>query len=150
MLYLRVKPDQTITYPYNPNELRRDHPDTSFPQVIPDTLGEEYNVFKVEPSERPQVDRTKYVVELDPILIEGVWTQQFEVVDKTQQELEQEYEQQAQSVRSQRNQLLSECDWTQVDDAPVDKVLWASYRNVLREVPSQKGFPWNVEWPTPP
>lgn len=150
MIYLRVKPDNTITYPYNPNELRRDYPDTSFPQTIPDTLAQGYNVFRVEPSECPQVDRTKYVVELDPILIDGVWTQQFEVVDKTQQELDLETDQQAQSVRSQRNQLLSECDWTQLSDSPADKELWANYRQSLRDITQQEGFPWSVKWPDTP
>lgn len=149
-MYQRIKPDGTIVYPYNPNELRRDYPDTSFPQVIPDELAQEYDVFKVEPSERPQVDRTKHVVEVDPILVEGKWTQQFEVVDKSEQELEQEDEQQAQAVRSQRNSLLTECDWTQVEDAPVNKVAWAAYRQALREVPDQEGFPWNVTWPDKP
>ena len=54
------------------------------------------------------------------------------------------------SVRSQRNQKLTETDWTQVNDAPVDKAAWATYRQALRDVPTQSGFPWDVTWPTQP
>lgn len=53
-------------------------------------------------------------------------------------------------VRFQRNQLLSESDWTQVADAPVDQAVWATYRQALRNVPQQAGFPDNVTWPTKP
>jgi hypothetical protein len=149
-MYLRIKPDNTRTYPYNPNELRRDHPDTSFPQQIPDELAAEYNVFNVQPTQRPEVNRTERVVEVDPVLVDGIWTQQFQVEDKSYEELAQEDQQQADSVRSERSRLLTECDWTQVDDAPVNKQAWANYRQLLREVPDQEGFPWNVTWPTKP
>jgi hypothetical protein len=53
-------------------------------------------------------------------------------------------------VRTQRNQLLKDSDWTQVADAPVDKEAWATYRQALRDIPSQVGFPTNVIFPTPP
>ena len=57
---------------------------------------------------------------------------------------------QAKSVREQRNKLIAECDWTQVADAPVDKEAWATYRQALRDVPTQAGFPWDVTWPEAP
>jgi hypothetical protein len=57
---------------------------------------------------------------------------------------------QAKSVREQRNKLIAECDWTQVADAPVDKEAWATYRQALRDVPTQEGFPWDVTWPEAP
>ena len=49
-----------------------------------------------------------------------------------------------------RDNLLSSCDWTQVADAPVDKAAWATYRQALRDVPSQAGFPHDIVWPTKP
>lgn len=57
---------------------------------------------------------------------------------------------QAATVRSERNRRLAACDWTQLPDAPVDRQAWATYRQDLRDVSSQPGFPWNVEWPLPP
>lgn len=61
--------------------------------------------------------------------------------------------QKAKQVRSERNQKLKDSDWTQVLDAPLDsngKNSWTVYRQALRDVPSQQGFPWTVVWPTEP
>lgn len=53
-------------------------------------------------------------------------------------------------IRATRNQLLSESDWTQVLDAPVDQVAWSDYRKELRDITGQTGFPHNVTWPIKP
>ena len=53
-------------------------------------------------------------------------------------------------VRAERNSKLSASDWTQVADAPVDKAAWATYRQALRDISAQPGFPWNVTWPDDP
>ena len=53
-------------------------------------------------------------------------------------------------VRSTRNDLLAASDWTQVLDAPIDQAAWATYRQALRDVPDQAGFPDNVTWPQRP
>ena len=53
-------------------------------------------------------------------------------------------------VRTKRNKLLAESDWTQVADAPVDQSAWANYRQALRDVPAQSGFPKAVLWPETP
>jgi len=88
---------------------------------------------------------TKYV--LGPIFTDND--------DATAAEQEEAYKlikdnEQANSVRSTRGQKLKDCDWTQVIDAPVDQVSWAKYRQELRDLTSQKGFPWNIEWPVQP
>lgn len=56
----------------------------------------------------------------------------------------------ASRVRSRRDKLLSSSDWTQVADAPVDKTSWATYRQALRDITIQEGFPTDVVWPTEP
>ena len=56
----------------------------------------------------------------------------------------------AEEVRTERDTLLTASDWTQVADAPVDQTAWATYRQSLRDVPTQEGFPDNITWPTPP
>tara|TARA_Y100001938_G_C8042794_1_gene407117 strand:- start:300 stop:587 length:288 start_codon:yes stop_codon:yes gene_type:complete len=53
--------------------------------------------------------------------------------------------------RMERNQLLEETDWTQVGDVSDSvKTKWASYRQALRDVPAQSGFPNSITWPTKP
>ena len=54
----------------------------------------------------------------------------------------------AEEVREDRNALLVASDWTQIADAPVDQGAWAVYRQELREITSQEGFPDNIIWPT--
>ncbi len=54
------------------------------------------------------------------------------------------------AARQERNSLLAASDWTQVADAPVDKVAWAAYRQELRDVTSQETFPSEVTWPVAP
>lgn len=56
----------------------------------------------------------------------------------------------AEQIRAERNQLLASSDWTQVVDAPVDQATWAAYRQELRDITSQVGFPENVIWPVAP
>jgi len=56
----------------------------------------------------------------------------------------------ATAARDKRNALLTAFDWTQVADAPVDQAAWASYRQALRDVPAQAGFPENIVWPVAP
>jgi hypothetical protein len=58
--------------------------------------------------------------------------------------------QQAQSVRATRGQKLADSDWTQVADSPVDKAVWATYRQALRDITAQSGFPWAITWPDAP
>jgi hypothetical protein len=57
---------------------------------------------------------------------------------------------QSANARKRRNKLLSASDWTQVADAPVDKAAWATYRQALRDISAQAGFPWAVVWPAQP
>jgi hypothetical protein len=55
--------------------------------------------------------------------------------------------------RQYRNILLSECDWTQAADSPLTdakKAEWATYRQQLRDLPSNTTDPRNPTWPTPP
>lgn len=56
----------------------------------------------------------------------------------------------AMRVRKIRATMLAESDWTQVADAPVDKNAWATYRQALRDIPEQSGFPTDVVWPDTP
>jgi hypothetical protein len=74
---------------------------------------------------------------------------------KTAAEQEAEYKamkdaEQAKAVRQTRTEKLKDSDWTQVADAPVDKAAWAAHRQALRDITSQAGFPWTIDWPEQP
>jgi len=53
-------------------------------------------------------------------------------------------------MRQQRNEKLKESDWTQIADSTADKPTWATYRQALRDITAQSGFPWTVTWPETP
>ena len=94
---------------------------------------------------------TKYI--LGPVFTDTPATD--ETPAKTAAENEVAYKatkdaEQAKSVRASRDEKLKDCDWTQVADAPVDKTVWATYRQALRDVTTQTGFPWTITWPDAP
>lgn len=53
-------------------------------------------------------------------------------------------------LRLQRDKLLKSSDWTQVEDAPIDKAAWATYRQALRDLPASFDNPRNAEFPIAP
>ena len=55
----------------------------------------------------------------------------------------------AANVRSQRDQKLKETDWMGMSDVTMSTE-WATYRQALRDVPSQAGFPHTITWPDEP
>lgn len=59
----------------------------------------------------------------------------------------------ARTVDTIRTQLLADSDWTQLLDAPLTaakQAQWASYRQELRDIPAQPGYPGAVSWPVKP
>jgi len=87
---------------------------------------------------------TKYV--LGPVFTDGETTAaEQETAYKAMKDTEQ-----AKSVREQRTQLLKDCDWTQIADSTADKTAWATYRQALRDITGQAGFPWTITWPNDP
>jgi hypothetical protein len=124
-------------------------PDTSFPNGTPsnDFLAEHGCVCSFNWKEHN--NRTQKLVTASPY-IENNMVFTVIVSEKTQDELEKDTEQQAKQLRIERNLMLANCDWTQISDATVDKAVWATYRQALRDVTTQTGFPWTITWPDAP
>jgi hypothetical protein len=53
-------------------------------------------------------------------------------------------------IRAWRNSQLARTDWTQLADSPLDKKAWATYRQELRDLPTQGGLADDAEFPTAP
>ena len=102
--------------------------------------------------EGPQANPTRYQMAFrDGVQeINGQWFTKYSVADLTDEQKAAKDADQAKAIRDDRNKRLAECDWTQLSDAPVDKTAWASYRQQLRDISKQTGFPWEVTWPTAP
>lgn len=152
MLYVKAINNIISAYPYTQTDLIRDNPSTSFPAggLSPADLAE-WNVFPVHFSDQPSIDPlSERLIELPPIFDGASWIQQWSVESLSQEEISAMADAQASAIRNDRNQRLGACDWTQLTDAPVDGAAWAAYRQELRDIPSQVGFPWNVIWPVEP
>jgi len=61
------------------------------------------------------------------------------------------YNEAAIEVRAKRDKLLSDTDWTQMIDVALseeEKEKYRIYRQALRDIPQQQGFPYNVDFPS--
>ena len=56
----------------------------------------------------------------------------------------------AYAARKERDRLLLACDWAVLPDAQTERTAWENYRQALRDVPEQAGFPYTIEWPEKP
>jgi len=147
-MYLRII-DETINYPYTIKELRQAYPNVSLPAELSDEALNEWDIYVVTPNPMP-TDYTKNIIEGTPILTDGVYYQNWIQTDASQSEIDYRLENQWFVVREIRNELLKECDWTQLSDiSQTIKELWGTYRQQLREITNQSN-PFNIEWPIKP
>jgi hypothetical protein len=139
-------------YPYSLYEIKRDNLNTSFPSTVSDATMAEYGAMRVYFSTQPVLSDTQ-VLEEDPPVFSNEdqrWTQVWRVREMTTEEVTQRFDSAASAVREQRNNMLKDSDWTQITDATADKTAWAVYRQALRDVTAQAGFPWTITWPDAP
>jgi hypothetical protein len=131
-------------------EFRAMHSNTSMPPQLTETLINDLGADVV--FEGPQPQPTRYQVGFADGLeqIDGKWYTKYSVADMDQDAKAIKDAEQAEKTRSQRADKLKGSDWTQVADAPVDKAAWATYRQALRDITAQSGFPWDTQWPTQP
>lgn len=100
---------------------------------------------------KPHNRLTEHTVTAAPY-VEGDWVFTVEVYPLTAEEIQADKDSAMQQIRAQRNQLLAVSDWTQLVDTPTDiKTAWASYRQVLRDLPSTITEPRTFrDWPHDP
>jgi hypothetical protein len=147
-MYLRII-DETINYPYSISQLRNAYPNVSLPAELTDIALMDWDMYVVIPTHMPN-DYTKNITEGTPVLTDGVYYQNWIQTDASQSEIDYRLENQWFIVRETRNELLAECDWTQLSDiSHAIKDLWSTYRQELREITNQSN-PFNIEWPVKP
>lgn len=144
-MFAKVENEQIIKFPYTIQELRADFPNVSFPANTPPSVLAQYGLVSVLIEDVPAHNvATHKVKKKDPVKLNGQWISQWEVIQH-------EHDRAASNIRSQRNTKLSETDWTQVKDIPEEvSQAWGAYRQALRDIPQQEGFPFNVVWPEAP
>ena len=145
MLLVKTANGEVEQFPYTLGELRRDNPNTSFPKHMENELLEIYGVYPVSVSARPSNDELVQTIvrNLAPTQdSDGNWSVGYTVENKSQNQAET-------NVRNKRDSLLSETDWTALSDNTMSTEMVA-YRQALRDITAQEGFPYDVTWPTKP
>jgi hypothetical protein len=128
---------------YTIGQLRRDNPQVSFPKDIPAETLASFGVYTVNELPKPDYDeRIYYLKQSDFYQVDGRWQ-----VHYYPEQLPED--QAANNIRSHRNILLQETDWLALSDNVMTPE-WASYRQQLRDITSQAGFPYEVIWPIKP
>lgn len=152
----------------NQDEFRRINPNTSFPAQLTAEIIDSFGYDPVlEGPQATTIPPYQYSQRDGVIKINGQWFtnytagpifQDYTDPDGVVHTAAEQYEaycftkdsEQGKAVRTDRNKRLADCDWTQLPDAPVDHAVWAAYRQALRDVTSQPGFPWDITWPKAP
>ena len=142
-MYVKIANNEVEEFPYTLDQLKRDNPNVSFPQTISSETLASYNVFPVTLTEPPAHDQlVELVTTANPTLVDGVWTQAWTKVNRTQEEA-------SSNIRAERDSRILATDYLALSDQTLSTDM-ATYRQALRDVPSQSGFPFNVTWPTKP
>ena len=157
-----VKDEQTnrtraVEYPVLSDNFRMLFPDTSFPGLLTPELVEQYGFGIYDYQTVPSYNsNTHKVNELEPLKEEdtGIWRQQWEVIELTDEEKSVRYNMAMNNFIQQRMFRLQMSDWTQLPDAPITanlKTQYGTYRQALRDMPQQSGFnPFSYTWPVEP
>jgi hypothetical protein len=146
MAYARISEIGIAEYPLYEGDIKLRFPNTSFPKPFEPPA----DYVRVRAVPQPSISWDENIAEGAPVQLQNEWTQVWVVSPASANEISQRTSAQASAVRADRNKRLADCDWTQLPDAPVDAAVWAAYRQALRDVTEQPGFPWSIEWPQQP
>jgi len=137
MTMARIKDDKVVAVGL-PNSLKSTEPDRLY------ALGWRQVKGLPKPTDGNGYEYTHpFTYDADEDAVYGTW-QQTDVLDRIN-------EAKAKGIREQRDTLLDESDFAVLPDAPVaDVEPWKTYRQALRDVPQQPGFPNDIDWPEKP
>jgi hypothetical protein len=131
-------------------EFRSRNKNTSFPSQWSVELVEDLGLDPVFETPAPTVTRYQTAYKDGVEQVAGKWVWKWSISEMDDEAKAAKDAEAAKSVRADRDKRLAECDWTQLSDSQVDKAVWATYRQELRDVPAQTGFPYDITWPSKP
>jgi len=154
MAFAFVENGEVTQYPVGSAEITSKFPNTCFSLPLEGQDLTSFGAVEVQLTQQPEHDRaTQKVEEGTPAVVDGVWQQTWTVVGLSAEELQQIDDIKASRVRTERDMLLANSDWTVLTDSPLTtakKTEWKTYRTALRNITAAEGFPHTMEWPTEP
>ena len=134
-----VKIKDGVAIEYSMASFKADNKNTTYGSFIADSKLNSQSVYRVHSGVKPDEAMGFDVVEDGfPVLTEGVWLQNYTSVAKG-----------ADDARTLRNDFLAATDWCANSDVIMSDDMTA-YRQALRDITDQSGFPTNITWPTKP
>ena len=147
-MYIKLVNGQPEIYTFE--QLRQDNPNTSFSKTLSNEILEKFAVYPYVQQEIPTFnEKTQKLIDIGFINNGMQWIKSWNVVEKSQEEIENWIKEQSNSLRAQRNFLLSETDYLALSDNTLTQEM-AAYRQALRDITTQSGFPETVVWPIKP
>lgn len=126
---------------------RAANPRVSFPAVLTASVLSAAGADPVMEGPQPTPGRYQTVVYAGVEQVGGQWVKKYITQEMSPDARQQVDAAQAAAVRSTRDQKLAATDWTQLADSTANTAAYASYRQALRDIPQQPGFPWDITWP---
>lgn len=153
-MLIQLENGQPMGHPVLEETFRALHPEMLFPPLLTPEIVEPLGFGMFAFTQAPVLEaRYDKLVEVTPERdAAGIWRQLWQIVPMTEAERAVADAQQAETARHARDLKLRKTDFSQLADAPawVDRAAWAAYRQALRDLPQQTGFPWQITWPEPP
>lgn len=149
MLLVKTIGNTVDRYPYSVGLLRKDNPRTSFPKQPSASDMAAFNVYPVTEANPTVGDGQKLVKTWTPTLVGSDWVLAHQAVDLTDEEVTAATAIVAVSVRAERDALIKATDFYALSDVVMTTEM-TNYRQALRAVPEQAGFPNTITWPTAP
>lgn len=151
-MYVLTKEKEIVKFPYTLVQLKQDNPTVSFPKSMSEEMLAGYGVYFVElgPAHDYDIATQNCIANDLPVYENEKWVLHSTVVEKTEEEKTNYAIELTNMIRHQRDTMLADSDWTQLLDSPLpegQKELWKVYRQALRDITDQDGFPLSVEWP---
>ena len=140
-----------LTNPITVGDYRQLFANTSFPasgpsaEFLAENNAKKVTLFKAH-------DRLTQKLASCEAYDDGKFVSLVQVVDLTAEEIQSAKDSAMANIRGQRNQLLKDCDWTQIADCTIPKKTeWATYRQALRDLPATVTDPRTfADWPHNP
>lgn len=150
-MYVKVENNEIVQYPYSIEQFRADNRNVSFPSDLSNDILASHGVYPVSNDPAPTYDPTtqRVVKSNTPVLRDGSWVLTKSVVQLTADQITSKTLTAAKIARARRTKLLQETDWCACSDVTMSAEM-TTYRQALRDVPAQEGFPHNITWPTKP
>ena len=128
-------------------QFRLNHKHTSFPRIIDEPLQDQFGIDMIFEGPQRQGPEPYSQTYRDGIeCIKGKWYTKYSIREQDKELIDKQREE---NIRNQRNNLMKESDWRAVCDRELEPE-WKEYRQTLRDIPKQEGFPHDVKWPIDP